>query len=72
MKKLFLGICILLSALLVSGTVLYDNFSNYNRYKVAGAKVFDTAEGKFIENQANITQETTVIANQSSTLIIEY
>jgi len=49
MNKKFLGICIVIAAIFISGAMLCDNFSNYNRYKVAGAKVFDTQEGEFVE-----------------------
>jgi hypothetical protein len=66
MKDKFFGICIIIAALLISGAVFYSSFFDCNRYKVAGAKVFDTQEGKFVENQASIAQTTTIATNQSS------
>jgi hypothetical protein len=56
MNKKFLGICIVIAAIIVSSTLLYTSFhkSSYDRYKVAGAKVFDTREGEFVEPTAKV------------------
>lgn len=56
MKTKFLGICILIAAIIISGTLLYTSFykSNYDRYKVAGAKVFDALEGEFVESTIKV------------------
>ncbi len=42
----FLGVCILLAAVIISATLLYTN--KEPRYKVAGSRVFNTEEGKFV------------------------
>jgi hypothetical protein len=58
MDKKILGICILLAAILISGTMIYT--TKANRYKVAGGKVFDMSVGKFvIEPTAKPTAEPT-------------
>jgi hypothetical protein len=51
LNKKLLGICIVIASVIVSGTLLYINLpiGSYDRYKVAGARVFDTQEGRFIE-----------------------
>jgi DNA repair exonuclease SbcCD nuclease subunit len=56
----FLGICIIITAAILSGTLLYTNLrtDTTDRYKVAGAKVFDTQEGKFVDTSQPI--ETTL------------
>lgn len=43
MDKKFLDICIVVAALIISGTILYTNISISpdERYKVVGANVFD-------------------------------
>lgn len=50
MDKKFLGICIVIASLLLSGTIIYTSLfaDKSDRYKVAGAKVFDTQEGIFV------------------------
>ena len=51
MDKKFLGICIVVASVIISGTFLFTSLftDTRDRYKVAGARVFDTREGKFIE-----------------------
>jgi putative lipase involved disintegration of autophagic bodies len=57
MKNKFLGICIIIAAVMLSGTLIYTKVNTQNRYKVAGAKVFDTQEGVFVKEQTE-TQTT--------------
>lgn len=53
-NKVFMGICILISAILISSVFLYSN--NSNRYKVAGGRVFDTKIGKYVPANAIIEE----------------
>lgn len=66
MNKNILGICIIIAAALISGTILYTSISNNDRYKVAGGKVFDTKEGKFVEEQKEKTEQTKGVQKNKS------
>jgi hypothetical protein len=56
MDKKFLGICILIASIILSGVIFYTSKSD--RYKVVGNRVFDTIEGDFVQ-QKNIAQQAT-------------
>lgn len=54
----FLGVCILLSVIIISVALVYTNVND--RYKVAGVKVFDTHTGKFVEENIEQSVEITL------------
>lgn len=68
MDKKFLGICIVVASLILSGTLLYTSFfaDTKDRFKVAGARVFDTQEGKFVEDATENVSEATDIEKVTS------
>jgi hypothetical protein len=53
MDKKFLGICVVIASLILSVTLIYTSLfsDNEDRYKVVGNRVFDTQEGKFVDEQ---------------------
>lgn len=64
-KSKFLGICILIAALLITGVSVFHIIEN--RYKVVGSRVFDTFKGMFVDqNKIDLlpkeTQPTTAAA----------
>ena len=74
MDKRFLGICIVIASLMLSGTLLYTNLfaDKQDRYKVVGARIFDTKDGKYIEANENkysiSTDQETTSGNDYQTL----